>query len=215
MCVRKRAPIFGRFYFMDRQHRALTFDAAATTAEVVSMIKDRIGLPATASGFSLFEVFGALERNMLPWEKVADAIFKWEKYAKSTHSSKELNLTFKKRLFLGPFQIPKSQVEFDLTFWQAISDVRNDRFPVTVEEACQLAALRAQVEIGDWTQQVAYESIIEEYLPKYIQPVVDPVDIASHHKKLKGKDAKMCNILFLKFVTVSYTHLTLPTILLV
>ena len=32
---------------------------------------------------------------MLPQEKVADAIFKWEKYAKSTNSSKNLKLTFK------------------------------------------------------------------------------------------------------------------------
>ena len=32
---------------------------------------------------------------MLPQEKVADAIFKWEKYAKTTRSQKELRLTFK------------------------------------------------------------------------------------------------------------------------
>jgi myosin-7 len=34
------------------------------------MIKERIGLPSSVQGFSLFEVFGALERNMLSWEKV-------------------------------------------------------------------------------------------------------------------------------------------------
>jgi myosin-7 len=36
------------------------------------MIKERIGLPASSQGFSLFEVFGALERNMLSWEKARD-----------------------------------------------------------------------------------------------------------------------------------------------
>ena len=82
------------------------------------MIKERIGLPASCQGFSLFEVFGALERNMLPWEKVADAIFKWEKYAASTHSQKELRLTFKKRLFTAPFGIPEHPIEFDLIFHQ-------------------------------------------------------------------------------------------------
>ena len=63
--------------------------------QVVEVVKERIGLQRSADGFSLFEVFGQLERNMLPGEKVADAMFKWEKYARSTHSPKILKLTFK------------------------------------------------------------------------------------------------------------------------
>lgn len=58
-------------------------------------MKERIGLRRDASGYSLFEVFGTLERNMLPNEKVADAMFKWEKYARTTNSPKTLKLTFK------------------------------------------------------------------------------------------------------------------------
>ena len=63
--------------------------------QVVEVVKERIGLLPGSVGFSLFEVFGQLERNMLPNEKVADAMFKWEKYARSTHSPKTLKLTFK------------------------------------------------------------------------------------------------------------------------
>ncbi len=62
---------------------------------MVEVVKERVGLLRDATGFSLFEVFGMLERNMLPTEKVADAMFKWEKYARSTHSTKILKLTFK------------------------------------------------------------------------------------------------------------------------
>ena len=40
------------------------------------MVTDRIGLPSSVQGFSLFEVFGALERNMLGWEKVCLLFFK-------------------------------------------------------------------------------------------------------------------------------------------
>ena len=58
-------------------------------------MKERVGLAQGAQGFSLFEVFGQLERNMLANEKVADAMFKWEKYARSTNSPKILKLTFK------------------------------------------------------------------------------------------------------------------------
>ena len=118
VCLVKRQPIHARFHFMDGEFRALPFDSAATTSEVLAMIKERIGLPGATQGFSLFEVFGALERNMLGWEKVGDAIFKWEKYAASTHSQKELKLTFKKRLFNPPFPIPEQPVEFDLIFHQ-------------------------------------------------------------------------------------------------
>lgn len=64
-------------------------------SQVVELVKERIGLHQDARGFSLFEVFGQLERNMLPGEKVADAMFKWEKYARSTHSPKSLKLTYK------------------------------------------------------------------------------------------------------------------------
>ena len=105
---------------MDGEFRALLFDPAAMTSEVVGMIKDRIGLNVSALGFSLFEVFGSLERNMLGFEKVADAMFKWEKYAKSTVSNKELKLTFKKRIFQDSKRMPTNQVEFDLVFNQVL-----------------------------------------------------------------------------------------------
>ena len=59
------------------------------------MILERIGLKKTCKGFSLYEIFGSLERNMLSTEKVADAVFKWEKYAKSMNAMKQLKLTFK------------------------------------------------------------------------------------------------------------------------
>jgi hypothetical protein len=58
---------------------------------------------------------------------VADAIYKWEKYGRKTRSPAELRLTFKKRLFLGPFSVPTNQVEFDLIMYQAIDDVKLDR----------------------------------------------------------------------------------------
>lgn len=124
LCVKERRPIFSRFHFMGGEFRTFTFDSAATTNEVVGIIMEKIGLSLKTTGFSLFEVFGPLKRNMLAWEKVADAMFKWEKYAKSCNSDQQLQLTFKKRLFLAPFGIPSNQVEFDLVFHQALDDIK-------------------------------------------------------------------------------------------
>lgn len=199
-CVVKRSPIYSRFYFMDGEFRAMMFDAASTTQEVVAMVKERIGLPSSVQGFSLFEVFGSLERNMLPWEKVADAIFKWEKYGRKVRSPTELHLTFKKRLFLGPFTIPKNQTEFDLTLFQAIDDVKCDRHPITLDEASQLVALHAQMELGNWEPTTSYEGLIESFLPRHIATAVDPGEIAANHRKLDGRDVQQCKRLYLKFV---------------
>lgn len=127
-CIIRRRPIHERFYFMDGQFRAIEFDASATTEEVVCLVKERIGLQKDSSGFSLFEVFGQLERNMLPQEKVADAMFKWEKYARSTHSPKSLKLTFKKRLFTKPYMNPNDPVEFNLLLHQVKSLKRHRNY---------------------------------------------------------------------------------------
>ena len=57
---------------------------------------DECPVNEAADGFCLFEVFGQLERNMLPREKVADAMFRSSgRNARSTHSPKILKLTFK------------------------------------------------------------------------------------------------------------------------
>eukprot|EP00800_Vazella_pourtalesii_P006621 TRINITY_DN1866_c1_g1_i1.p1 TRINITY_DN1866_c1_g1~~TRINITY_DN1866_c1_g1_i1.p1 ORF type:complete len:833 (-),score=245.32 TRINITY_DN1866_c1_g1_i1:10-2508(-) len=217
-------PIHTRFYFMDGQFRALEFDAAANVEEVVELVKDRIGLRRTAAGFSVFEVFGQLERNMLPQEKVADAIFKWEKYARTTRSQKELKLTFKKRLFLKPYTNPTDPVEFNLILYQVIDDVFNDRFPLSYEEAVYLTALRAHVELGEFQDNhyMDYESIVDRFLPKHMRNRLQASDIARKHRELRGLAGTECNEVFLSFVqqwglygstvfevTQSYT-LTLP-----
>jgi len=60
-------------------------------------VKDKIGLQQSAVGYSLFEVFGSLERNMLPEKKVADALYKYEERARSLNSTEVLKLVFKVR----------------------------------------------------------------------------------------------------------------------
>ena len=65
------------------------------SCQVIELIKERIGLNKEANGYSVFEVFGNLERNMLANEKVSDAMFKWEKFARTTNANKALRLTFK------------------------------------------------------------------------------------------------------------------------
>ena len=63
-----------------------------------------------------------------------------------------MSLSFQKRLFQKPYFNPSDQVEGNLLLHQAIDDVVSDRYPVTISEAVYLAALRAQVVLGKFSE---------------------------------------------------------------
>jgi len=196
-------PMFARFHFMDGQSRALTFDPATTTAEVLEMVKEKIGIKS-CQGFSLFESFGSLERSMTGKEKIADTIYKWDKFAKQTNSDKTLRLVFKRRIFMPPLNEFSNEVERDLVMHQAISDVANDRYPCTEEEAAYLAGLRAQIELGETgtykAEEQVYADNVKKYLPKHYVKAGAPALVAAAHAKLKGKSKDDCRKLYLDFI---------------
>ena len=232
LCRTRQLPIYSNVYLAGGKSRTISFDPASNTAEVVGMLKEQLGLPDKTIGFSIFEVFGELERNMLPWEKLADAMFKWDRYSEHVEHSRnaaalasgqaasraekqKLELTYKRRLFLGPFTVPLNPVEFTLTVDQAVDDVQNDRFPVTVDDATMLVAIRAQAllgdcdvaanaEVGEYEADGAasgtYASVLKATLPLDIAKSLGTPEIANQHRKLQGRDVAQCNTLFLNRV---------------
>ena len=187
--------MFTRFYYMDNQSRALTFDPATTSAEIIEVIKEKINAKA-CQGFALFESFGALERAMTGREKIADTIYKWQKFARQTNADKSLRLTFKRRVFMPPHNVFTNDVERDLVVTQLLNDIANDKYPVTDDEAVLLTALRTQIETGDSPTYNGTESIyatnVKKFFPKHLIKQGIEKTVAGQHSKLRGKTKEEC-----------------------
>ena len=84
-------------------------------------------------------MLGAQERSLLPDEKVADVMSKWEKYRTAggtlSRQSRHHMFLFKKHLFLDEYIDINDPVEKELLYYQVLCDLRSDRFPVTDMEA--------------------------------------------------------------------------------
>lgn len=65
---------------MDGQYHSVEFHPSSTAREVMELVKKKIGLQENAQGYAIYEVLGTSERSLMPDEKVADVMSKWEKY---------------------------------------------------------------------------------------------------------------------------------------
>lgn len=58
MCTINRRLIYARFHFMDGQYHAIEFHPSASAADVVQIIKNKIGLRESAMG--IFDFYHSL-----------------------------------------------------------------------------------------------------------------------------------------------------------
>ncbi|XP_074662295.1 pleckstrin homology domain-containing family H member 2-like [Tubulanus polymorphus] len=191
----QRKYVHEKIHFLDGQHRMLEFDSTCTAEEVIQMVKSKIGMMSDAKGWALYEVCGQLERNMLLDDSLVDAMYKWERWSRSSKSNKDLKFTFRKRIFIEPFVNPADQVEVDLIHHQSVIDVFEEKVPLSTQDAVHLCALRAQSEFGD-TQtagKIDY-STVTRILPRSLRDSVHDNDIMAMHGALKGMDATQAHL---------------------
>ncbi|XP_023721880.1 myosin-I heavy chain isoform X2 [Cryptotermes secundus] len=212
MCTINRRPIYARFHFMDGQYHAVEFHPSAAAKDVMEIVKNKIGLRETAMGYAIYEVLGNSERSLVPEEKVADVMSKWERYRSATAAANQATGTatcrrqhhlflFKKHLFLDQYMDLDDPVEKELLYHQVLHSLRSDRFPVTENEAMMLTALQAQLELGDCDNVLEdYRPVASHCLPPRFVPNIPHEGVALHHQSLRGMTPAEAKKAFLNLI---------------
>ncbi|KAJ7341144.1 hypothetical protein JRQ81_004927 [Phrynocephalus forsythii] len=177
-------------HFMNGIYQVVGFDASTTVEEFLKTLNQDTGMRKPAeSGFALFtddpsgkDIEHCLQGNI----KICDIISRWEQASKEQHPGKcegtrTVRLTYKSRLYFSTQIRGETEREKLLLMYQTNDQIVNGLFPVNKDLALELAALLAQVEIGDFERpfstpagQVSSQSksnqnlkqVVEKFYPK-------------------------------------------------
>ncbi|KAL1425279.1 hypothetical protein MTO96_019424 [Rhipicephalus appendiculatus] len=201
-CTTRRHPCRSKVHFLDGQVQNVDFDPCVSAAEMLTMLKARINLRPTAEGYAIYEVIGPTERAMLPDEKMADAMSKWERWAQSQQGTAKANkqqyFLFKKHLMLDAYIDLSDPVEEELLFHQLVYNIRLDRFPVTEHEAVTLCALKAQLDYGDFREAIVdYRKVMAQCLPMRLLKMISADQVVTQHQALAGMNVQESKRAFL------------------
>ncbi|XP_054853527.1 pleckstrin homology domain-containing family H member 2 [Eublepharis macularius] len=146
-------------HFMNGIYQVVGFDASTTVEEFLNTLNQDTGMRKPAqSGFALFtddpsgkDIEHCLQGNI----KICDIISRWEQASKEQHPGKcegtrTVRLTYKNRLYFSVQVRGETEREKVLMMYQANDQILHGLFPINKELALELAALLAQVEIGDF-----------------------------------------------------------------
>ncbi|KAM6179958.1 pleckstrin homology domain-containing family H member 2 isoform 2-T2 [Erethizon dorsatum] len=146
-------------HFMNGLYQVVGFDASTTVEEFLNTLNQDTGMRKPAlSGFALFtddpsgrDLEHCLQGNI----KICDIISKWEQASKEQQPGKcegtrTVRLTYKNRLYFSMQAHGETDREKLLLIYQTNEQIISGLFPLNKDLALEMAALLAQVEIGDF-----------------------------------------------------------------
>ncbi|XP_011244660.1 pleckstrin homology domain-containing family H member 2 isoform X6 [Mus musculus] len=146
-------------HFMNGLYQVVGFDASTTVEEFLNTLNQDTGMRKPAqSGFALFtddpsgrDLEHCLQGNI----KICDIISKWEQASKEQQpgkceGSRTVRLTYKNRLYFSVQARGETDREKTLLLYQTNDQIINGLFPLNKDLALEMAALLAQVDIGDF-----------------------------------------------------------------
>lgn len=149
--VAEGKPLEIAIHFINHSDVGIEADTWTTVGDFTDRIEKLLGI-ADGKFFSIFEVdkFGH-ERHLEREDRVLDVLSLHERESGMSQNSVhkiDLKLYYKMRLF---FPVPVTDdAAFELSYYQAVHDVLDARYPCTQADAIKLAAYEIQAKFGDY-----------------------------------------------------------------
>ncbi|XP_031213295.1 pleckstrin homology domain-containing family H member 2 isoform X4 [Mastomys coucha] len=198
-------------HFMNGIYQVVGFDASTTVEEFLTTLNQDTGMRKPAqSGFALFtddpsgrDLEHCLQGNI----KICDIISKWEQTSKEQQpgkceGSRTVRLTYKNRLYFSMQAHGETDREKLLLLYQTNDQIINGLFPLNKDLALEMAALLAQVDIGDFERPFStpagpgtnqckanqtLKQVIERFYPKRYREVCSEEQLRQLYQRLSTK----------------------------
>ncbi|XP_018336737.1 uncharacterized protein CG43867 isoform X2 [Agrilus planipennis] len=143
-------------HLLNGTYHISSFDGSSTVKEFQDSLATEIGC-RISNGFALFSddpIEKDLEHTLDPSAKLCDVITKWEvalreKGLGKFENTRVIRLTYKSRLWWKSSARLETDKERLLLCYQVNKQIVSGRFPLSKELALELAAVMAQLDIGD------------------------------------------------------------------
>ncbi|XP_055926496.1 uncharacterized protein CG43867-like isoform X1 [Argiope bruennichi] len=209
-------------HFMNGTYQVFGFDGSTTVHEFTQTVNREVGIrDCEYSGFALFSddpIEKDLEHCLLKEAKLCDVISQWEQALRVQHlgkfeNTKVLKLMYKNRLILRQNGKAETDKERLLLVYQINEEIMEGKFPLSKELAIELAALLAQIEFGDYSNDSSriteanskpkpqIVQVIDQFFPKKFRDAVNDKKISELIKEkwlaLKGRSNLDCVRIYL------------------
>ncbi|KAI9333528.1 P-loop containing nucleoside triphosphate hydrolase protein [Zopfochytrium polystomum] len=194
---------------MERQSKFAKYSLSTLLRTAATVTDPRKNPPSTdeiifASG-KMMRILTNVPSEEVPLyaeDKFSDVLYACERTASDILSTSGVSFVLKKRLFFDSAQVPGANVdeEDDLVLAQLFEDVRNDLFPISLDDAIYSAALHAQWSYGDAKiANLNYEKIAARLIPKRFGSPDNALLVQKRHNELAGRSIKEVKTVLLDF----------------
>lgn len=197
-CTSRPGPINARVYMPDKQYRAIAFNPHTTVEDLKVVLLEKLNL-GNSGGYAVYSKDNRGEKNLKNTQNLADLLGQWFIDSQNEDDNEVPQLLMKKRLFLDPKTVSKSEVEEEFYLMQIIQEIVAGRYPLSRDDAVYLAGLRAQAETGDEHPEKSHvhKDIMEKFVPEPLRSDQLLVLIQREHSSFRKKNPQDCRRLFM------------------